>query len=184
MIVVCVYARRCRVAAVASPPPRRCPRRRRRRSRRRRQRQRRPRRLGGDGASRGRCLRSYRDAWEATVSSPVFHFSSCSSRLAPDGVTGQATLAGMRLDAPWLRQFAQEAKLCTSLCPHISGVNSTHAMMSMVGKLLGRVLMFFSLSLKEDLRTLPPVEIGIFSTYLHTHMPKINSSPVKILKRS
>ena len=43
---------------------------------------------------------------------------------------------------------------------------------------------FFSLSLKEDLRTLPPVEIGTFSTYLHAHMPKINSSPVKILKRS
>jgi hypothetical protein len=44
--------------------------------------------------------------------------------------------------------------------------------------------MFFSRSLKEDLRTLPPVEIGIFPTYLHTHMPKIKSSPVKILKRS
>ncbi len=43
---------------------------------------------------------------------------------------------------------------------------------------------FFSLSLKEDLRTLPPIEIGTFSTYLHTHMPKINSSPVKILKSS
>ncbi len=31
---------------------------------------------------------------------------------------------------------------------------------------------------------LSSVEIGIFSTYLHVHMPKINSSPVKILKRS
>ncbi len=104
--------------------------------------------------------------------------------MAPDGVTGRATLAGMRLNAPRLRQLAQEAKLCTSLCPHIGGVNSTHAMMSMVGKLLEYLSMFFLLSLKEDLRTLPPVEIGILSTYLHTHMPKINSSPVKILKRS
>ena len=36
----------------------------------------------------------------------------------------------------------------------------------------------------EDLRMLSPKEIGSFSTYLHAHMPKINSSPVKILKRS
>ena len=43
---------------------------------------------------------------------------------APDGVSIGATLAGMRLDAPWLRQLAQEAKLCTSLCSHIGRVNS------------------------------------------------------------
>ena len=54
--------------------------------------------------------------------------------LAPDGVTGGATLAEMQLDASWLRQLVQEAKLCTSLCPHIGGVNSAHAMMSMVGE--------------------------------------------------
>jgi hypothetical protein len=41
----------------------------------------------------------------------------------------------------------------------------------------------FSLSLKEDLRTLRPIEIGIFSTYLYAHMPKINSSYVKILQK-
>jgi hypothetical protein len=70
--------------------------------------------------------------------------------LAPDGVTGQATLAGMRLDAPRLRQLAQEAKLCTSLCPPIGGVNSAHAMMSMVGKLL-EYLFFFLLSLRPSL---------------------------------
>jgi hypothetical protein len=44
--------------------------------------------------------------------------------------------------------------------------------------------MFFSPSLKEDLQTLRPVEIGTFSTYLHTHMPKINISPVEICKSS
>ncbi len=43
---------------------------------------------------------------------------------------------------------------------------------------------FFSLSLKEDLQTLCPVENGTFSTYLHAHMPKINSSHVKICKSS
>ncbi len=112
--------------------------------------------------------------------------------LAPDGVTGQATLAGMRLDAPRLRQLAQEAKLCTSLCPHIGGVYSAHATYDVYGQ--GVVVeaereccvleYVFSLSLKDDLRTLPPVEIGTFSTYLHTHMPKINSSPVKICKSS
>ena len=59
-----------------------------------------------------------------------------------------------------------------------------HSCYDVYGREVVRVLMFFSLSLKEDLRTLPPVEIGTFSTYLHAHMPKINSSPVKILKRS
>jgi hypothetical protein len=34
------------------------------------------------------------------------------------------------------------------------------------------------------LQSLRPVEIGTFSTYLHAHRPKINSSPVKILKSS
>ena len=34
------------------------------------------------------------------------------------------------------------------------------------------------------IRTLCPVEIGTISTYLQAHMPKMNSSPVKILKRS
>jgi hypothetical protein len=108
---------------------------------------------------------------------------------APDGVTGRATLVGMRLDAPRLHQLAREDKLCTSLCPHIGGVNSAHAMMSMVGESSSKrsgsvVWCFFLLSLKEDLRTLRPVEIGTFSNYLHAHMPKINSSPVKILKSS
>ncbi len=59
-----------------------------------------------------------------------------------------------------------------------------HSCYDVYGREVVRVLMFFSRSLKEDLRTLPPVEIGIFPTYLHTHMPKIKSSPVKILKRS
>ncbi len=36
-------------------------------------------------------------------------------------------MARMRLDAPRLHQLAREAKLCTSLCPHIGGVNSAHA---------------------------------------------------------
>jgi hypothetical protein len=45
---------------------------------------------------------------------------------------------------------AQEAKLCTSLCPQIGGVNSAHAMMSMVGESLSKqsgsvVWCFFSL---------------------------------------
>ncbi len=109
--------------------------------------------------------------------------------LGSSRVTGQATLVGMRLDAPRLRQLVPEAKLCTSLCPQIGGVNSPHAMMSMIGesplKRSGSVVWcFFSLSLKEDLRTLYPVEIGTFSTYLHAHMPKINSSPVKNCKSS
>ncbi len=34
---------------------------------------------------------------------------------APDGVTGRATSARMRLDAPRLHQLGREAKLCTSL---------------------------------------------------------------------
>ncbi len=53
---------------------------------------------------------------------------------ALDRVTRRATLAGVRLNVLRLRQLVQEAKLCTSLCPHIGGVNSTHAMMSMVGE--------------------------------------------------
>ena len=53
---------------------------------------------------------------------------------APDGVTGRATLARMRLDAPRLRQLAREAKLCTSLCPHIGGVNSAHATHDVYGR--------------------------------------------------
>ncbi len=43
---------------------------------------------------------------------------------------------------------------------------------------------FFLLSLKEDLQTLRPVEIDTFSTYLHAHMPKTNSSYVKICESS
>jgi hypothetical protein len=46
---------------------------------------------------------------------------------APDGVTGRAISAGMRLYTLRLCQLAKEAKLCTSLCPHIGGVNSAHA---------------------------------------------------------
>ena len=45
-------------------------------------------------------------------------------------------------------------------------------------------VVLFSLSLKEDLQTLCPVEIGTFSTYLHAHMPKTNSSYVKICESS
>ena len=43
-------------------------------------------------------------------------------------------------------------------------------------------MVLFSLSLKEDLQTLRPIEIGIFSTYLHAHMQKINSSSSKSVK--
>ncbi len=43
---------------------------------------------------------------------------------------------------------------------------------------------FFPLIVKEDPQTLRPVEIGTFSTNLHAHMPKINSSYVKILQNS
>ncbi len=83
--------------------------------------------------------------------------------LAPDGVTGRATLAGMRLDAPRLRQLAREAKLCTSLCPLIGGVNSAHAMMSMVGESLSKrsrsveccVVLFFAKSKRRPPNTLP-----------------------------
>ncbi len=97
---------------------------------------------------------------------------------------------GIQLDEPRLRQLAQEAKLSTSLCPHIGGVNSAHAMMSMIGESLSKrsgssvvcYSMFFLLSLKEDLQTLRPIEIGTFSTYLHAHLPKTNSSYVKILQ--
>jgi hypothetical protein len=99
--------------------------------------------------------------------------------LAPDGVTGGATLAGMWFDAPRLRQLARKAKLCMSLCPHIGGVNSAHAMMSMVGESSSKrsgsvVWCFFLLNLKEDLQALRPIEFGTQSTYLHAHMPKIN----------
>ena len=44
-----------------------------------------------------------------------------------------------------------------------------------------RALLFASV---EDLRTLSPVDFGINSTYLHAHMPKINSSYVKICESS
>ncbi len=47
-----------------------------------------------------------------------------------------------------------------------------HSCYDVYGWEVVRVLMFFLPSLKEDLQTLPPVEIGIFSTYLHTHMLK------------
>ncbi len=54
--------------------------------------------------------------------------------MAPDGVTGRATSARMRLDAPRLHQLAREAKLCTSLCPHIGGVDSAHATHDVYGR--------------------------------------------------
>ncbi len=89
--------------------------------------------------------------------------------LAPDGVTGRATLVGMRLDAPRLRQLAQEAKLCTSLCPHIGGVNSTHAMMSMVGKLLGCTYFFFVKSKRRPPNTPPRRNWYIFYLLAHPY---------------
>jgi hypothetical protein len=80
---------------------------------------------------------------------------------ALDGVTGRATLAGMRLNAPRLRQLAPEAKLCTSLCPPIGGVNSAHAMMSMVRESSSKrsrsvVWCFFSAKSKRRPPNTPP----------------------------
>jgi hypothetical protein len=137
LIVVCVYARRRCVAAITSPSSRR---------RRCRPRCRHPRCRGGSEIYGGGCGCScsmrriagttmWDDAARPTIEGclgsdrllpriPFFKLLL----LAPDGVTGQATSVGMRLDAPRLRQLVREAKLCTSLCPPIGRVNSAHAM--------------------------------------------------------
>jgi hypothetical protein len=46
------------------------------------------------------------------------------------------------------------------------------------------VIFFFAKSKRRSSKHSGPVEIGTKSTYLHTHMPKINSSPVKVCKSS
>lgn len=95
----------------------------------------------------------------------------------------------MGLHATRLRQLAREAQLCASLCPQIGRINSAKGghgkdgVLSMVIRSgqSRRALLFASV---EDLRTLSPVDFGINSTYLHAHMPKINSSSVKICESS
>jgi hypothetical protein len=103
---------------------------------------------------------------------------------APDGVTGGASFAGMWCHAPRLRQLARQAQLCASLRPQISRVDSAKGRHDKADGLIAVFIYVLSVENGKISETLFTVDFGTNSTYEHSHMPKINSSSVKICESS